>query len=674
MLDAESTESEGEMNLPPSASRGDDPACVMYTSGSTGAPKGVAVTHRGIARLVCATDYLQLRGGDTVAHLSNPAFDATAFELWGALLNGARVAIIARDVVMSPAMLADALDRNEATALLLTTALFDRVAQDAPHALRGRQVLFGGEAATPRCVRSALDEGHPARLVHLYGPTEATTIATWHEVRAVDHDAVTVPIGRPIANTTVHLLDAHGAPVPPGVAGEIFIGGPGVALGYVGQPALTAERFVADPFDAPAGARLYRTGDLARDRGDGVLEFVGRRDRQVKLRGHRIELAEIETALVRLHGVRDAAVVMHGEASDTRRLAAYVVPVPDAVLAPEDLWRGLRRTLPEYMVPAGIVLLAALPLTRNGKVDHAALPDPDVMARQRNLLQASPSDPLEYAIFMIWRAHLGHANFGVCESFFDVGGHSLLAARMIDAIESACGVDVPLVTLFEAPTIEALAAAIRGTDRAQGAISSVVNPKGTRPPFFFLHGDFNGGGFYSRRLAQALGTDQPFYALHPHGIGGERIPDSIEAMADERLHALREVRPHGPYFLGGYCNGALVALEMARRLVAAQEEVPVVVVIDAAAPGMPTTSSRGLDSLDARYQGVMAGYAPPPYSGRIAVLHSDAMSDPRTREAWVPFARQVEFHPIPGDHFAAITTNAVATAGQMRACLQRALP
>ena len=670
---------------------GDDLAYVMYTSGSTGEPKGVAVPHRAIVRLVCGSDYVRPGAEDVIAHLANPAFDAATFEIWGALLNGARLALIPRDVVLSPRELADALDRHAVTTLFLTTALFNQVARDAPRAFTGRQVLFGGEAADARSVAIALRQGKPGRLLHVYGPTETTTFATWHEVRGIDPEATTVPIGRPIANTEVYILDRHGEPVPPGVPGEIHIGGPGLALGYYGRADLTVERFVAHPFSDTPGARLFRTGDRARYRGDGSIEFLGRLDRQLKIRGHRIEPAEVEAALLQLPAVSEAVVIVHGE-KETRRLVAYVVPAPGSRLAVTHLSRELRRVLPRYMLPGAIAILTALPMTPNGKIDRAALPNPDDIRTRRTQSRQLPRDPLQHMIAAIWEKLLGVRYIGIRDNFFDLGGNSLLAAQMMDAVNEACGCNIPLTTIFSESTIGQLARAVRGQASAPSPVVA-IRATGARPPLFFLHGDFSGGGFYCHALARELGSEQPFYAVHPHGLGGSGIPDSIEAMAADLLQAVRQARPHGPYFLGGHCNGALVALEMARQLVAEGEEVPLVLLLDAKAPRPPkgdisdetaapgaSQSARGTEEWrnddaasapDAflRYRRAIAAYAPSGYSGRIAVLCSELTHGTGKDLGWSSVSEHVETHSIPGTHHTSITRHVAATGARIRECL-----
>jgi thioesterase domain-containing protein len=350
------------------------------------------------------------------------------------------------------------------------------------------------------------------------------------------------------------------------------------------------------------------------------------------------------------------------------------------------------------MVPAQYVVMRELPLTPNGKIDRRALPDPVDLVEQRKGFHLAPRDPLEFAIASIWKDLLGVANVGVHDNFFDLGGHSLLAVRMMSAVEKTCGRGVPLASLFIEPTIARLAEALRDAVRTAGTPAVPLTQGGTRPPLFFLHGDFSGGGFYSHGLARSLGADQPFYAIHPHGLDDSPFPESIEAMARERLVALRAACPHGPYFLAGHCNGALVAVEMARQLLAENEQVPLVVIMDAAVPwrtkpvGLslsignapqvrkaepvaPAPSAPAADdTLFNRYRRVIAAYDPAPYAGRLAVLRSETMKDLRPSLGWSAISKEVELHSIPGDHFTSITRNIATTAARLRACLDSAYP
>jgi len=369
------------------------------------------------------------------------------------------------------------------------------------------------------------------------------------------------------------------------------------------------------------------------------------------------------------------------------------VPSPGEPPTPADLWRDLRRTLPEYMLPGGIVLLDAMPLTPNGKLDRRALPDPLDLAEQRTGFHVPPQNPLQQMIAAIWEGLLGVRNIGVRDSFFELGGHSLLAAQMMDAVERACGVQVPLTMLFTHPTIADLAAAIRRRTPASAASVTTLNAAGSRPPLFFLHGDFSGGGFYCIPLARALGDEQPFYAVHPHGLDGQDVPESIEAMAAERLRALRSTRPTGPYLLGGHCNGAFVALEIARQLVQQGEEVPMLVLLDAKAPrgsaaiatdrvksvGQEAVTrgsvgaARGKRDVFARYRAAVGSYAPAPYPGSIVVLRSENTRDSRADLGWSAFGERVETHTIPGNHHSSITRHVAETAARIRACIEAAV-
>jgi amino acid adenylation domain-containing protein len=427
-------------------------ACILYTSGSTGTPKAIGITHRGIVRLVREPNYAP-QPGERVGQGSTPNFDAWTWEVWAALLNGGCVVGIARDDMLSPAGLARRIRDGRIGTVFLTTALFNQVAREAPETFAGvRQVLFGGEAAAPDAVRRALEYVRP---INVYGPTENTTYSTFYPIDAVPADAAAVPIGRAVANSHAYVLDERLNPVPVGVPGELYVDGYGLARGYLGRPALTAERFVPDPFGA-AGSRVYRTGDLARWLPDGVLEFQGRLDQQVKVRGFRIEPGEIEAALLAEAGVHDAVVVVRQDASGDRTLAAYVVPREGESIDPAALRGCLGERLPAYMVPSFIVPMDALPLAPGGKLDRRALPEPASIAAE-DAAFVPPATPEEQAIAAVWSEVLGIERVGATDGFFSLGGHSLRAVRIITRIEEALGVRLPVSALFDTPTVRGLA-------------------------------------------------------------------------------------------------------------------------------------------------------------------------------------------------------------------------
>ncbi len=445
-------------------------AYVVYTSGSTGRPKGVAVPHRAVVRLVRGTDYVAFGPGERIAHASNPAFDAATFEIWGALLNGGCVVVVGRDAALAPAELAAELRERRVSTLFLTTALFNRVSHDAPDAFSTlRHLLFGGEAVDPESVRRVLESGAPERLLHVYGPTETTTFAAWHRVRRVEAGAATVPIGAALGNTTLYVLDGDGEAVPAGIAGELYVGGLGVARGYLGRADLTAERFVPDAYSREAGARLYRTGDRVRWNRRGEIEFLGRADAQVKIRGFRIEPGEVEAVLLEQERVREATVVVR-EHGGEKRLVAYVVG--DAGTSAAELREELRRRLPEYMVPAAIVPLEALPLTPHGKVDRRALPAPRWGGDAATY--AGPTTVVESLLCRIWTEMLGVERVGVADNFFDLGGDSILAIQVVSRARRH-GLKVAPRQLFEFPTIARLAEVVEpvgaGTGAAEGPVA-----------------------------------------------------------------------------------------------------------------------------------------------------------------------------------------------------------
>ncbi|MEM8932313.1 MAG: amino acid adenylation domain-containing protein, partial [Acidobacteriota bacterium] len=436
---------------------GSFPAYVIYTSGSTGHPKGVVVPQQAVTRLVVGTHYLVDDPEQVVAQMASPSFDATTFEVWLVLLGGGTIAIIDRDTMLSPATLADTLEHHGVTEFFLTTAYFQQLTREAPRALRlPRSVFFGGERCEPETVREAAavcaDAG--TRLLHVYGPTECTTYATGGVIDSVPDDATSVPIGGPVSNTTVYVVDRWGDEVPIGVPGELWVGGPGVADGYLRRPALTAGVFVPDPFSDVAGARCYRTGDLVRLLPDGRVDILGRIDHQVKLRGFRIEPGEIEAALARHPEIAATFVMVREDRPGDRQLVAYATSSSSETPEPSALRAFLADNLPSFMVPAVVVVLDALPINPNGKVDRKALPAPELGESTEHV---APRDATEAALAEIWADVLGIDAPSVTADFFELGGHSLLATRVAARVRERLGRELPIRSIFDQPTIAELA-------------------------------------------------------------------------------------------------------------------------------------------------------------------------------------------------------------------------
>jgi len=471
VIDLEAGERAEQAGPPGPAVRPDNLAYVTYTSGSTGRPKGVAVTQAGVVRLVSSPNFVRLDPSHTMLQFAPITFDASTLEIWGALLNGMRL-VVAPPGALSLAELGELIERTGVTTLWLTAPLFHLLVEQRQASLRGvRQLLAGGDVLSPAHVREALAVDERLAVVNGYGPTETTTFACCHPMRGTIDDSQPVPIGRPISNTRVYVLDRHLRPVPAGVRGELYVGGPGVARGYLDRPGLTAERFVPDPVGPVPGERLYRTGDVARHRPDGTIEFLGRADRQVKVRGFRVELGEIEVALCAHEAVRDAVVVARDRDGSEKALVAYVVAEPQT--SSGELRAFLRRRLPDYLVPQAVVALEGLPLDANGKVDRNALPEPgwdvDAEAGENG---AAPEAGLEETIAAVWRQVLKLDAVGVDDNFFDLGGDSLLLALVHEELEPVVPRKLRLIDLFRYPTIAELARYCAGDGDAAAAGAS----------------------------------------------------------------------------------------------------------------------------------------------------------------------------------------------------------
>jgi len=446
----------------PGRSDGDCLAYVIYTSGSTGVPKGVMIHHRAVVNFLDAfAELLELGPKDVLAAVTTISFDIAVLELFLPLAVGARTVIADRATAVDGRRLAALIERHRVSVLQATPSTYRMLLMSGWHGGRGLRLVCGGEAMDAGLASSLADECDV--LWNVYGPTETTI---WSTIHRVQRDKAVVPIGRPIANTQVYVLDSRGRPVPQGVAGELWIGGLGVGRGYLNRPEMTAERFVANPFANSSNGRLYRTGDRVRWRGDGVLEFLGRLDQQVKIRGFRVELGEVEAALSCHTDVAQAAVVPRGDASGESRLVAYVVSSNGRALRPDELRRFLAARLPDYMVPTGFVEMKALPRTPAGKVDRRALPEADQSRFATTAEFVAPRTPLEMKIAGLWAEVLRVEQVGVEDNFFELGGHSLLATQLLSRLRDHLGIDLPLRTLFEEPTVAGLAAVVAGDGEA----------------------------------------------------------------------------------------------------------------------------------------------------------------------------------------------------------------
>lgn len=571
---------------------GDDLAYVIYTSGSTGKPKGVMVRHGGL------TNFLSSMGRepgidaeDVLLAVTTFCFDIAALELYLPLTRGARVVIADHQTAADARRLAALLTDSGATVMQATPATWSMLVHCGWAGSRSLKILCGGEAL-PRQLADAL-LSRCDQLWNLYGPTETTIWSTLGRVESADQSAM---IGRPIDNTRVYVLDSHHQPVPVGVPGELHIGGEGLAHGYFNMPQLTAERFVPDSFHGDTDAKMYKTGDLCRWRGDGALEFIGRNDHQVKVRGHRIELAEIESVLCQDLTVKQCVVVAvdrHDDPSD-RQLVAYLTSKDDRQVPVDQLRTHLAAKLPDYMVPTLWVQLDTMPLTPNGKVDRAALPAPDTAGVDRKGRYVSPRTKIEQQLVDIWQQLLQAERIGIHDNFFELGGHSLLAVRLLAEIDERTGIDLALPVLFEAPTVAQLAEAM-GHDTEPSTIVPLRAPQpgDTKPPLFCICGIF-----LYQPLAQSLEPSRPVYAIHikaevdllrSHEQGdGQREFPSVEKLAAMYLKEILAIQPEGPYHLAGVSFGGLLAFEIAQQLRQLGKPTALLALFDTILPGAMT--------------------------------------------------------------------------------------
>ncbi|WP_199823361.1 amino acid adenylation domain-containing protein [Streptomyces sp. NRRL WC-3742] len=566
----------------------DDLLYVIYTSGSTGTPKGVGVSHRATARLVHGMPELGFARTDTFLWNASPAFDASVFEVWTALAHGARLAVNPPGPA-DPERLGALLRDTGVTVSLITPRLVNVITDLDPTCLAPlRLLLTGGEAVSAEHVRKLRRALPGTEVVDAYGPTEAAVIATVHQVHSLAPEASSVPIGLPIGDTAVYVLDEALRPVPYGAVGELYVAGHGLARGYLGRPGLTAGNFVADPF-GPPGTRMYRTGDLVRWDVDGRLHFTGRSDHQVKVRGYRIEIGEIERALAAHPAVARAAVTVRDDDSGDRLLVAYLVPAdPDAAPEPADLRRDLGATLPAHAVPGAFVLLPELPLTPNGKLDTAALPAPATLSEA----PALPRTPAERVLCAAAAEVLGRTAVGPEDGFFALGGDSLKAIRLVNAAGQA-GLRLDLAAVFQYRTLAELALAGSTVD-AEGPVDMLapllpIRAGGTRTPLFCVHGGL-GFGLPFAELARHLDPEQPVHALQAPGLREDQAPPAdLAAVAEDYVARIRTVQPSGPYQLLGWSYGGIVAQAMAVRLRAEGEEVSFLANLDSYPDSAPET-------------------------------------------------------------------------------------
>jgi amino acid adenylation domain-containing protein len=723
--------SRGITSDPKPASSSDNLAYVIYTSGSTGKPKGVAIEHRAtVAFLSWAISVFSPEKLKGVLASTSVCFDLSVYEIFAPLSCGGSM-ILTENILHLPSLPA----ANEVSLVNTIPSAITELLRSKGIPPSVRTINLAGEPLKTALVQQLYELDTVKEVFDLYGPTEDTTYSTF-ALRSTER----ATIGRPVSNTQAYILDPHQRLVPIGVSGELHLSGAGLARGYLNRPELTAEKFIRNPFSSVPGARLYRTGDLARYLPNGEIEYLGRLDNQIKIRGLRIELGEIEAVISQNPAVRKTVVIAREDQAGDKRLVAYVAlnqgPKARTSELTSELKNSLERKLPAYMLPSAFVELDRLPLTPNGKVDRKALPPPDKTDLQRARFVA-PRDEIEFKLTRLWEKVLDTAPIGVTDSFFELGGNSLLAARMFTETTREFGKNLPLATLFREATIEHLATLLRHNqvDERKERWSSLVSiqPDGSKHPFFCVHG-VGGNVLTYRALAQYLGPDQPLYGLQSAGLDGNQAPHTtVEAMAAHYIEAICDLQPEGPYFLGGLSFGGIVAFEMARQLQKRGRKVACVALLDSpteiCATGyrlrqrigghfdnllrlsfrarfkyltqMAKTGKRKIKSRiwrigykwyedtrdqlppvlrntkEINYQAARE-YVLQSYRGRVALFRaSDRSSLDREDEllGWDKFASEVDLYRVPGDHVNMVNEpNVRVLAEKLKQCLDGAAP
>lgn len=563
-------------------------AYIIYTSGSTGKPKGVVIEHRGaVNTIVDINQRFSVGIGDRILAVSSLNFDLSVYDIFGLLAAGGAIVIPEASIAPNPAHWLELMVNEKITlwnsAPPVMQLFMGYVAQHVESSLPSlRLVLLSGDwipLTLPDHIQSL---GKNIQVISLGGATEASIWSIYYPIETVDSTWKSIPYGKPLSNQQFYILDSHLHPVPIGVAGELYIGGDGVARSYLNRPDLTQERFIPNPFSDKLGDRIYKTGDLGRYLPDGNIEFLGRLDHQVKIRGYRIELGEIEAVLTQHPQIREALVIAREDRPGDKYLAAYVIPEKQQVSGSNELRDFLKQRLPDYMVPA-IVFLESLPLTPNGKIDRRALPAPEQSTPESPTTFVAPRNELELQLAKLWESVLNIHPIGVRDNFFELGGHSLLATRLWMEIEKLAGKNLPLATLFQAPTIEQLANILSQEGWSLSCSSlMVIQPGGSKPPLFCIHVLGRGLEFF-RPLVRYLDPEQPVYGLSTHVANVDEKqapPNRVEDLAAFYVKEMQSLQPEGPYFLTGVSFGGEVAFEMARLLVAQGEKVALLALLD----------------------------------------------------------------------------------------------